>query len=84
MNPSMSPGGASPWFTPSETLHRRPSQEDPEAAAARRRRRVHHAEPIRRSVLGLLEDRRRIGLIDADLDRRRLRRTNRFEEAKRW
>jgi hypothetical protein len=45
-------------------------QEDPEAAAARRRRRMHHAEPIRRSVLGLLEDRRRIGLIDADLDRR--------------
>src|SRR6266404_8964565 len=59
-------------------------QEDPEAAAARRRRRVHHAEPIRRSVLGLLEDRRRIGLIDADLDRRRLRRAGRFEEAKRW
>ena len=56
----MSAGGTSPWFTQSETLHRRPSQEDPEAVAARRRRRVHHAEPIRRSVLGLLEDRRRI------------------------
>jgi hypothetical protein len=25
MNPSMSSGGASPWFTQSETLHRRPS-----------------------------------------------------------
>jgi hypothetical protein len=25
MNLSMSPGGASPWFAQSETLHRRPS-----------------------------------------------------------
>jgi hypothetical protein len=25
MNPSMSPGGASPWFAQSETLHRLPS-----------------------------------------------------------
>jgi hypothetical protein len=30
---------------------------------------MQHEEPIRRSVLGLLEDGRRIGLIDADLDR---------------
>ena len=82
----MSPGGASPWFAQSETLHRRSlhGHDDSQAAAVRRRRHVQHEEPIRRSVLGLLEDGRRIGLIDADLDRWRLRRTDRFEEAKRW
>jgi hypothetical protein len=45
---------------------------------------VQHEEPICWSVLGLLEDGRRIGLIDADLDRWRLRRADRLEEAKRW
>jgi hypothetical protein len=44
---------------------------------------MQHEEPIRRSVLGLLEDGRRIGLIDADLDGWRLRRADRFQEAKR-
>ena len=45
---------------------------------------MHHEVPIRRSVLGHVEDGRRIGLIDANLDRRRLRRADRFEEVKRW
>ena len=45
---------------------------------------MHHEQPFRRSVLGCLEDGRRIGLIDADLDRRRLRRVDRVEEVKRW
>ena len=58
--------------------------DDPQAAAARRRWYVHREEPIRRSVLGLLKDGGCIGLIDADLDRRGLRRADRFEEAKRW
>jgi hypothetical protein len=44
---------------------------------------MQHEEPIRRSVLRLLEGGRRIGLIDADLDRGRLRRADLFEEAKR-
>ncbi len=45
---------------------------------------MHHKQPIRRRVLGCLEDGRRVGLIDADLDRRRLRRVDRVEEVKRW
>ena len=58
--------------------------DDSQAAAHRRRRHVQHEEPIRWCVLGLLEDGCRIGLIDADLDRWRLRRADRFEEVKRW
>ena len=40
-----------------------------------------HCEPVGRRILGLLEDERRIGLVHADFDGRRLGRTDRLEEA---
>jgi hypothetical protein len=66
---------------PSPPFHGR---DDSQPAAHRGRWHMQHEEPIRWCVLGLLEDGRRIGLIDADLDRGRLRRADRFQKAKRW